>query len=401
MLKLYDNDTYSKNFTAEIIEITQKDHYFHIALDQTAFYPGREGHPCDIGFIEDSPITQVYEENGQIYHVSPKKPIKIHKVNCTLDWAHRLDYMQQHTAQHLLSACLLNSYAAKTTNFQFGQAECTLEVHKQLSASQLLEIQTLVNELIGEGIQTEVLYPTKQVLKKLPLTHALPKGTAPIRIVKLGDIDCQACSGLHLHNTLEVQMLKILKSEKYKEGLRITFIAGNRAIKNALEKDLFVTTLCQLLKSSQEELLEKIKTSTEVLQQTTAENRKLKSIVADYEINSLLESAPQLGNIRVIKVLYTDKSLKDVQLLGSKLTAAPHTIALLGVISQDHLAHLIFMCSKEVKKISMHTLLQDSITLIDGRGGGSTLVAQGGGKASSNLSSALDYAYMKIKSSLS
>ncbi|MNN38346.1 hypothetical protein D3C81_1523390 [compost metagenome] len=48
----------------------------------------------------------------------------------------------------------------------------------------------------------------------------------------------------------------------------------------------------------------------------------------------------------------------------------------------------------------MNLLLKDAISLIDGKGGGSTFSAQGGGKNTNNLDSTLDYAFMKIKNTL-
>src|SRR5690242_4759259 len=102
--KLYYEDQYIKEFTAEIIEIIEKDTEFHIQLDKTAFFPGGGGQPCDIGTIEGSIISSVYEKNGNIYHVSNKKPIKIHKAKCKIDWAFRFDGMQQHLGQHILSS---------------------------------------------------------------------------------------------------------------------------------------------------------------------------------------------------------------------------------------------------------------------------------------------------------
>ena len=48
----------------------------------------------------------------------------------------------------------------------------------------------------------------------------------------------------------------------------------------------------------------------------------------------------------------------------------------------------------------MNSLLKDSIKLVDGNGGGSKTLAQGGGKNNGNLESTLDYAFNKIKNLL-
>lgn len=395
MSKLYYHDTYQKTFIAEIISITEKSGDFHIVLDQTAFYPEGGGQPCDTGFIEDSPITYVYEENGTIYHVSPKKPIKIHKAKCSIDWARRLDHMQHHMAQHILSACLLDVFDAATTSFHLGKEICTIDIDKILTPEQLIEGERLANNIVSENIKTEVLYPTKQELKKLNLRKALPKTNEAIRIIKLGDLDVNPCCGVHPSSTLEVQLIKILKWEKYKTNLRITFIAGGRAVTDTLSKDQFVRHICQMLKGNEKDVLTKVEGLTQNANTLANENRKLKEQVAEFEVKVLLEEAPVVKNWHIVKKTFNNASLKEVQLLGSKLTAYPNAIALLGVKTEDQ-AYLLFMCSKELKKLNMDVLLKDSITFIDGRGGGSYFSAQGGGKSLNNLESALDYAYLKL-----
>ena len=395
MSKLYYNDPYQKTFVAEILSVTQKSGDYHITLDQTAFYPEGGGQPSDTGFIEDCPITYVYEEDGIIYHVSSKKPIKIHKAKCTIDWSRRQDHMQHHLAQHILSACLLNAFGATTVSFHLGKEICTIDIDKHLTSDELLEGERLANQVIHENIKTEMLYPTKQELKKMNFKKALPKTNAPIRIVKLGDLDLNPCCGLHMGSTLEVQLIKILKCEKNKTNLRITFIAGERAVRDSLSKDQFVRNLCHLLKGSEKEILTQVEALTQNTNYLITENRRLKEQVADFEVKTLIEEAPFTGQLRVIKKSFESSSLKDVQLLGSKLTAHPNTIALFGVNTKEQ-AYLIFMCSKELKHLNMDALLKDSITLIDGRGGGSHFSAQGGGKSINNLESALDYAYLKL-----
>ncbi|MGL5868918.1 MAG: alanyl-tRNA editing protein AlaX-L, partial [Clostridium chrysemydis] len=50
--------------------------------------------------------------------------------------------------------------------------------------------------------------------------------------------------------------------------------------------------------------------------------------------------------------------------------------------------------------IDMNILLKDAISLIDGRGGGSKFLSQGGGKNNNNLKGTLDYAFKKIENNI-
>ncbi|MGL4336844.1 MAG: alanyl-tRNA editing protein, partial [Turicibacter sp.] len=201
MKKLYYEDAYIQTFTAEVDEIIEKGNEYHVVLDQTAFYPGGGGQPCDTGFIETFPVTSVYEENDKIYHVIHKKLIKIHKVKCSIDWAARFDAMQQHLGQHILSACFLACYDAKTSSFHLGKDRCTIDIDIPLTQNQLQEVEQMANQVIFNRLPVEILYPSKAELKKLSLKD-LPKGKGDIRIVRIPELDVNPCGGVHPATTV-------------------------------------------------------------------------------------------------------------------------------------------------------------------------------------------------------
>ncbi|MGL4949295.1 MAG: alanyl-tRNA editing protein, partial [Anaeroplasmataceae bacterium] len=245
--KLYYENQYEKSFTAEIVNIMEKNNEFHIVLDKTYFYPEGGGQPSDTGFIESSEVLFVYEENGVIYHVTSKKPIKIHKVKCSISWETRFDFMQQHLGQHILSACLLDKFNATTVGSHLGSASSTVDVDKLLNISQIEEAVTYANNIIFENINVDILYPTKSELKKLSIKKVATKIGEQIRIVKLCDLDINPCCGVHPKSTLEVQIIKVIKFEKHKTGTRIEFLCGKRGIENSFINDKFTSTVCSKL----------------------------------------------------------------------------------------------------------------------------------------------------------
>jgi Ser-tRNA(Ala) deacylase AlaX len=253
--KLYYEDQYIKEFSAEIINIIEKDGEFHIELDKTAFFPGGGGQPCDKGSIEDSIINSVYEKDGIIYHVSNKKPIKIHKSKCKIDWEFRFDGMQQHLGQHILSSAFLELFDANTVSFHLGKDFCTTDVDKFLSDEELEKVEELVNRNIFLARPVEFLTPSKSELKKLSLRRVpdIDFKETTLRVVKVDDIDTTACCGLHPRSTLEVQMLKIGRKEKAKGNMRVEFLCGKRAVDEALRKFRFSSKICKNLSCNEEE----------------------------------------------------------------------------------------------------------------------------------------------------
>jgi alanyl-tRNA synthetase len=397
--KLYYEDQYIKEFSAEIIAILEKDKEFHIQLDKTAFFPGGGGQSCDTGYIEDSKILQVYEKDGIIYHVSNKRPIKIHKAKCKIDWEFRFDEMQQHLGQHILSAAFLELFGANTVGFHLGKDICTTDVDKFLSDEELEKVEELVNKIIFDSRPVEFLTPTKSELKKLSLRRVPEIKEAELRVVRVEDTDTTACCGLHPASTLEVQLLKIKRKEKAKGNLRVEYICGRRAAVDALKTYKFSNKLCRNLNCNEEEVLIKINNLTSEQSNLSAENKSLKAQVADFEVDNLLKSCEVVSNIRIVKNIFSNTDIKYVNLLAAKLTSYNNVIVLYALKSAA-MANLIFMSSKDLTAINMNDLLKDAISLIDGKGGGSSFSAQGGGKAVNNLESAMDYAISKIKKTI-
>jgi alanyl-tRNA synthetase len=157
--------------------------------------------------------------------------------------------------------------------------------------------------------------------------------------------------------------------------------------------------MSKALHCSKDTLLGEFEKLSDELKRAESEKRSLKSEVAEYEIQNMLNSSDLIKDIRVIKTIFNNVDLKYINLLATKLASHSNVIVLFAAISEDK-AQLIFMRSKELNIISMNSLLKDAITLIDGKGGGSDFSAQGGGKNNNNLNSTIDYAYKRVKDSI-
>lgn len=396
MEKLYYIDQYIKEFTAEIEEIIEKDSKFHVLLDKTAFFPGGGGQPCDLGVIGDHEVLDVYEEEGNVYHVLSKKPIKIHKVKCRIDWKRRFDYMQQHLAQHTLSGCFFKLFNHNTAGIHLGKDISTIDIVGELTEEQIREAEVYANDMIGEGLKVEFLFPEKRELKKMGLRRDLPKTNEKIRVVKIENLDINACCGIHPENTIELQCIKLKRAEKHKGNTRIEFLAGRRAINDYFVKDDFSKKICKFLSCNENEAVNSIKNLNDEVKNLINKNKSLSLEISEYKGKELIDNAEKINSISVIKEIYEDEDVKYVSKLSSKLTEKDDVISLMAVKNNDRV-NLIFAASKNIKNIDMNILLKDAITLIDGRGGGSKFLAQGGGKNNNNLDSVLDYATMKIK----
>jgi len=401
--KLYYENTYQRSFTAEVINVIEKENKYHVELNKTCFYPEGGGQPSDTGYINGAEVTYVYEEEGIIYHVVQVKPLKIHNVKCSINFDLRYDYMKQHLGQHILSAAISNLLNVSTIGFHLGLNSTTIDLDKSISSDEIKVTEKYANEIVTNNINVEILYPTKSELKKLSLKKIPIKISTKIneqvRIVKIGDIDVNPCCGIHPSSTIEVQLIKVIKFEKYKTGLRIEFLCGQRAVSDYVLKHEAIEKMSKLLSCSNGNILSEVERLTGELNKALTQKRALVAEVAEYEVQNMLTAAQKIEDIKVLKCIYDNGDLKYTNTLAIKLVSNPKVIVLFGVKSEDK-ANLLFMCSKDLKIVSMGDLLKDAITLIDGKGGGSAFSAQGGGKNNNNLESSLDYAWNKIKDNI-
>ena len=169
MEKLYYEDQYLKEFITEVIE---KNNLYYVSLDKTAFFPGGGGQHCDLGYIDNHRVIDVIEENGKIYHVTEKRPIKIHRVNCKIDWDRRLDGMQQHLGQHVLSGCFFTLFNANTVSVHVGKDISTVDIQGYLDEETIRKAEKMANAYMGEN----TVWTTKEMEYMRDEDHMLGTG---------------------------------------------------------------------------------------------------------------------------------------------------------------------------------------------------------------------------------
>lgn len=395
MEKLYYVDGYIKDFFAEVTSIEKKEDKYHITLDKTAFFPGGGGQPHDTGIIEGVEVLEVYEKDGEIYHVVEKEILKKHRLKCEINWDRRFDYMQQHLAQHLLSGCFFKLFNQNTAGIHLGKEISTIDIVGKLTEEQIRKAEAYANENIFKNLKVEFLFPEKRDLKKLGLRRDLPKTDEKIRVVKIEDLDINACCGVHPSRTIELQCIKLKRAEGHKGNTRIEYLAGKRAINDYIIKDNFSKKVCNYLSCSEDEVIKGIENLKEDIKNLNNQNRELLEKTSDYEVKEILSKCELINEIKVFKKVYENGNIKNINKVIEKICSIEKTISLVGITNGEK-ANLIFASSKD-NDIDMGSLLKDSITLIDGRGGGSKFLAQGGGKNNNNIENALEYAIKKIK----
>ena len=380
--KLYYQDPTIKNFHATIVKCDNDENgNKYVVLNQTHFYPTGGGQPHDIGYINKIEVVNVEEIDGEIRHyIKVDGFITGEKVSANIDWDQRFDHMQQHCGQHILSAAFASLFSYQTISFHLGKETCTIDLDiNTIGEDDLAEAETLANEIILENRPIETKWINENEIHQYPLRKA-PSVHENIRLVIIPNFDYNACGGIHPTSTGQVGSLKILGVEKQKKLVRIHFIAGKRVLKQLDRKNNITKQLTQLLNAPEDRLSEVAKTLLENTKQLEKHIDVCEDTILSLESVNLLQQAELRNNLKVVHALYDEKTMKSIQKLGKLLSEQDDDVLAILVIKSD--GKLQFVCSKGCNvSFNMNHIVKNVLPLMDGKGGGSETMAQGGGIA--------------------
>ena len=242
--KYFESDAFRTEAESRILaaEPDEKTGGGRIALDGTVFYPEGGGQPADRGTLTlpdgtALPVTDVHEHDGVIWHTVAALPgtaVPGAAITGRIDWAWRFDKMQQHTGEHILSGILHRMFGAENVGFHIGAEAVRMDTSVPISAEGLREAELAANRIVWQDVPVVITYPTREELAQM--TYRSKKEIeGQVRIVTIPGADVCACCGTHTRTTGQVGQIKILTSENYKGGVRLSVVCGERALLAAQE----------------------------------------------------------------------------------------------------------------------------------------------------------------------
>lgn len=218
---LYQTDAYLQTFHALITSVDSSNRT--VVLDQSAFYPGGGGQPCDFGTLTIAgnvyPVTQVKKQTDQVFHTlggDLPLPEIGQPVDGALDWARRHQLMRTHTAMHILCGCVFRDYGAQVTGGNMDPLEGRMDFEfASLRAELVGEIEASINREIAAAREVRVNILPREEAFQIPdlirtKINLLPEGIQEVRTVEIVGLDLQADGGTHVQNTQEVGQVKIV-----------------------------------------------------------------------------------------------------------------------------------------------------------------------------------------------
>jgi alanyl-tRNA synthetase len=373
--RLYYDDAFLREFDARVISCEPAGAQWHVRLDRTAFYPTSGGQPFDAGRLNEAAVVDVSDEHGdEIVHVTAQ-PVAVGAVHGAIDWTRRFDHMQQHTAQHMLSAAFIELFGFQTVSFHLGRDISTIDLATpSVVARHLDEAERRVNEIIFEDHEITVRYGTAEELAKEGIRKKVDReGT--LRVIDIAGFDRQPCGGTHLARTGQTGMLLIRKCERQKQNWRVEFVAGFRALAAARADLATLRAAAEQIGCGMSELPRMIAKMQEERRGSQREAKKLTERLVELEAAALANKAEVSadGASSVVSAVFEDATASYLAMLAAKLVANPGVRIVLG----SRGAKGIVLAQSVGLDGDMGALLRELLAKAGGKGGGSKVFAQG------------------------
>ncbi|MHC0035604.1 alanyl-tRNA editing protein [Pseudoneobacillus sp. C159] len=378
--KLYYMDPYIKTFSSKI-NFQEKDDngQNYVVMEETCFYPTGGGQPFDTGLINNIPVINVEEIAGEIRHYTETPVSSVRGiVHGEIDWLRRFDHMQQHAGQHILSAAFEEIFDYHTVSFHLGQEVLTIDLDVDgITEEEAAAAEKRANQIILENRPIETRWIQPSEVSSYPLRKQLSV-TDNIRLVIIPDFDYNGCGGTHPKSTGEILAIKILDWEKQKKKTRISFVCGNRVLQQLHRKHQVLSELTVLLNAPEEEMANSLRRLLEQMKGLSKQLDETYDRILQFEAKELITNQEFIQSQPIMKKVYQNKSMKELQRLAS-LTVNLASMAIILLVTENESGQLqIVMARGSELGVSMKKLLDEVLSFIGGRGGGNDRLAQGG-----------------------
>ena len=380
--RLFYKDAYQRQCTTDVVSVTEGKDGVAVALKESLFHAQGGGQPADRGWIDGLPVLDVRERDGELLHILPKAPSRETGVLCELDWDWRYDLMKQHTGQHVLSAVIEQLFGSATNISRGDEFVNQIDLEHALSPGQLVQAQRESNRILREGRAVNAFLVTPQELKAyLPrIRHAVSPHES-IRLVEIEELDLMGCGGVHVKNTAEVELIKVLGAknvagQKGARGeMRVYFLCGDRVMQDYDAKNQAFYELSALLGCEPEALPDRVRDMKEQFDRQGLLLREREERLLNLEAAALLQGLRRRGEHLVARAHLPGCAMRELKGIAEATSAQKPCLVLLSGESEGTLPAVLLQ-PKGYSTCHMGTLLKPLLEATGAKGGGGPLFSQ-------------------------
>lgn len=369
----FDSDPYRTELSVAVIRTGEQDGRTYVVLEDTILYPEGGGQPADHGWIGEATVVDVQRSGDEIRHYVDR-PLDAGTMVLRLDWERRFDHMQQHTAQHLITALAADELGWQTTSFHLGATVSDVELDApEIAADDLSRLEERVAEHIRQAHPVTSRRVSPETFQTLDVrTRGLPRGhRGNIRLVEIDGIDCNTCGGTHLASTAEIESVVLLGTESMRGGARLHWIAGGRVRRRLHRQERHAAAIRRTFETSDEEVVQVAEAKLERLKEAEREIKSLRASLAREAAVGLLASSDA-----VLDAHFDDADAGFLQLVARELVnAGGHRAALLTAEGPG--GAFFVVCAPPEAHLDLRSAGARVAELLGGRGGGSPEMIRG------------------------
>jgi alanyl-tRNA synthetase len=304
--------------------------------------------------------------------------------------------MQQHTGQHVISAAFERLFNMRTVSFHMGDETCTIDLEtKAVSDEQAAGAARLANEVIFADRPVQIHFVTPDEARNMGVRKIPPVGREKLRLIDIRDFDLCACGGTHVHHTGEIGCILLRKREKVRQGVRVEFVCGRRALEIAGRDYAALTEAATVFSSHVWDVPQQVRKVLDEARASRKSYEKLQEEVADLLALKILADTPLQRNIKVVAQVFGERDLAFIKLLAQKLTrGGENVVALLGAGSG---APAFVFAQSPGASFDMGALMKEAVAMAGGRGGGTRDLAQGGAAFADRLQPTIEAIVQRVR----
>jgi alanyl-tRNA synthetase len=364
-----------------------------VVLRETAFYPTSGGQVHDTGWLtlegaERLRVTEIADtEDGRVLHylqADAKLPAVGIRVSGSIDPERRRDHMQQHSGQHVLSATFDELYQMPTVSFHMGEDYCSIDLATaSVNPAQIAGAEKRANQVVFENRPVVIRYVSRAEAEKLGLRKLPPAERDELRLVEFEKFDVTACGGTHVSASGQIGPILLRKAEKTRQGTRIEFVCGDRAVRMARRDFTALSESAALFSAKLWDVPDQIRKTLDQGKLVHKQKEDALDQLAELMALGALHSQAGANGRKIIVQAFADRDIGFAKLFAQKVTRTA-TPAVALVASTVDPAGLVFAQTPASPSDvtgsapDMGVLLKQVLSSVGGRGGGTRDFAQGG-----------------------
>ncbi|MEG1913955.1 MAG: alanine--tRNA ligase [Acidaminococcaceae bacterium] len=387
-----------------------------IILDVTAFHAEGGGQLGDNGYlIAESGTVEVETTkklpDGATIHLGRVTEGTLavgDKVQFKVNSNRKNDIARNHTATHLLQAALkavLGDHVNQAGSY-VGPDRLRFDFShfSPVTEAELQRVETIVNEQILAATDLKIVETEIEKAKAMGAMALFGEKYGKIvRVVSVPGFSMEFCGGVHVTNTAQLGMFKILSEASTGAGVRrIEAVTGHGAVAYVHETEALVKEVAGVLKCRPQDIIARlgaVQAETKVAEQKATE---LANQIASAQVADVTDQTKTIAGIKALVQIVTAENVDALRSLGDKMRDKVDGVVVLAAVLPDAKVSILTMATKEAVAAGIHAgnIVKEIAKLTGGGGGGRADMAQAGGKDASKLEAAMQLAWELIANQL-